>query len=225
MRATLKTSLHPNNQTIVLASNNAGKLAEFERLFAPLDVCIEPQKNFNVSPAQEPFKTFVENALAKARHASAQTGLPAIADDSGICADALSGAPGVLSARYAASQLANDTLDTAVQTLLLGLEPDAANNALLLHQMQGVNQRRACFVATLVHVRHPDDPLPLIAQGIWWGEVAHKPSGAHGFGYDPVFWLPDLHCSAAELDATHKNEISHRGQALRALLAELKAIY
>lgn len=225
MRTTLNTLSHQNNQTIVLASNNAGKLAEFERLFALLDVRIEPQKKFNVSSVQEPFKTFVENALVKARHASAQTGLPAIADDSGICVDALNGAPGVLSARYAASQLAENRLDATAQKLLLGLDPDAANNALLLHQMQGVNERRACFVAVLVHVRYPDDPLPLIAQGIWWGEVANKPKGAYGFGYDPVFWLPDLRCSAAELDATHKNEISHRGQALRVLFAELKTIY
>lgn len=225
MRATLKAPPHQDSQTIVLASNNAGKLAEFERLFASLNVCIEPQKKFNISQAAEPFNTFVENALAKARHASAQTGLPAIADDSGICVDALNGAPGVLSARYAAVELANNTLDSAVRAQLQHLDADEANNTLLLHQMQGIKQRRACFVAALVHVRHPDDPLPLIAQGIWWGQVAHAPSGTHGFGYDPIFWLPDLHCSAAELDATRKNEISHRGQALQALLAELKAIY
>src|SRR5690625_624718 len=148
-------------QRIVLASNNAGKLAEFERLLQPLNVTVLPQKQFNIKNAEEPYGTFVENALAKARHASAATGLPAIADDSGICVDALQGAPGVLSARYAAQQIANGALEADVQVQLEGLDADAANNALLLHQMQGVTQRRACFVALLVHVRHPDDPLPL----------------------------------------------------------------
>src|SRR5699024_9605352 len=206
MRATLKAPPHQDSQTIVLASNNAGKLAEFERLFASLNVCIEPQKKFNISQAAEPFNTFVENALAKARHASAQTGLPAIADDSGICVDALNGAPGGLSARYAAVELANNTLNSAVRAQLQHLDADEANHTLLLHQMQGSKQRRACVVAALVHVRHRDDTLPLIAQGIWWGQVARAPSITHGFGYDPIFWLPDLLCSAAELAATRKNE-------------------
>ncbi|HLS17857.1 MAG TPA: RdgB/HAM1 family non-canonical purine NTP pyrophosphatase [Paenalcaligenes sp.] len=218
-------SAHTPDQTIVLASNNPGKLAEFERLLAPLNLTIAAQRQFNVSAAPEPYGTFLENALTKARHASAATGLPAIADDSGICVDALNGAPGVLSARYAAQQIANGALEADVQVQLEGLDADAANNALLLHQMQGVTQRRACFVALLVHVRHPDDPLPLIAQGMWWGEIGHSPKGQHGFGYDPIFWLPELKCTAAELDATQKNEHSHRGQAMRFLFTQLSNIY
>src|SRR5690625_4189328 len=197
-------------QRIVLASNNAGKLAEFERLLQPLNVTVLPQKQFNIKNAEEPYGTFVENALAKARHASAATGLPAIADDSGICVDALQGAPGVLSARYALEQKNSGNLDDSMLARLRGLDEDGANNALLLQQMQSAENRRACFVAVIVHVRNVDDPLPQIAQGIWWGGVATTAQGEHGFGYDPIFWIPELKCTAAALDPQQKNKYSHR---------------
>ena len=194
---------------IVLASNNAGKLAEFESLFAKhgLDVQIIPQGQLGVTEAEEPFVTFVENALAKARHASAATGLPAVADDSGLSVQALGGAPGVYSARYAAIHNAG--------------EGDAANNALLLKNMVGVVSRQACFVAVLVYVDHPDDPRPIIAEGVWWGEIAQTRMGEHGFGYDPLFFVPQFNQSAAQLAPEKKNQYSHRGQALRVLLKQL----
>lgn len=213
-----------SQRTIVLASNNEGKIAEFSSLLAPLGVRILPQRQFNISAAEEPYDTFVENALAKARHASAAAGLPAIADDSGLCVEALAGAPGVLSARYACAHKSQLT-DQKLLAQLENCDTDAANNALLLHHMQGIRQRRAYFVASLVYVRHPQDPTPLIAQGFWWGEIASAPRGTHGFGYDPVFWIPELHCTAAELDAQRKNNYSHRGQALKSLLHGLTAMY
>src|SRR5690625_4551575 len=161
MRAALTKSAHTPDQTIVFASNNRGKLAELQRLSAPLNLATTAQRQSDLRAAPEPYGTVLDNALTTARHASAVSGLPALADDSGICVDALNIAPGVLSARYAAQQIANGALEADVQVQLEGLDADAANNALLLHQMQGVTQRRACFVALLVHVRHPDDPLPL----------------------------------------------------------------
>lgn len=198
---------------IVLASNNPGKLKEFADLFLScgLGVTLIPQGQLGVSEADEPFHTFVENALAKARHASAVTGLPAMADDSGLCVTALGGAPGVQSARYA-------TLHDAGQG-------DEANNALLLQKMSHEPNRQACFVSVLVYVSHPDDPRPLIAEGVWWGEIAQQLAGENGFGYDPLFFVPSLNLHAAQLSPEQKNELSHRGQALRVLADQLMPLY
>lgn len=192
---------------IVLASNNAGKLAEFNALFAPLQLEIIPQGQLGVSEAEEPFGTFVENALAKARHASAATGLPAVADDSGLSVLALQGAPGVYSARYAAMHEAG--------------QGDQANNELLLKNMQDNDHRKACFVSVLVYVNQADDPRPIIAEGVWWGEVAQQAKGDNGFGYDPLFYIPDLDCTAAQLSQEQKNHFSHRALALKLLLKQL----
>lgn len=194
-------------QKIVLASNNAGKLAEFQSLFDVLQLEVIPQGQLGVSEAEEPFGTFVENALAKARHASAATGLPAVADDSGLSVLALNGAPGVYSARYAAMNDAG--------------KGDADNNALLLATMQGQSSRKACFVSVLVYVSNPQDPRPIIAEGVWWGEIANEPKGDNGFGYDPLFFVPDLDCTAAKLSAEQKNHFSHRAQALKILVKRL----
>lgn len=197
-------------QKIVLASNNAGKLAEFKALFEPLQLNVVPQGELGVSEAEEPFGTFVENALAKARHASAATGLPAVADDSGLCVMALDGAPGVYSARYASMHNAG--------------QGDADNNAWLLKKLANETQRKACFVSVLVYVNSPDDPRPLIAEGVWWGEVAQTTAGANGFGYDPLFYVPELQRHAAELSPAEKNTYSHRAQALRHLVKQLEAV-
>ena len=194
-------------EKLVLASNNAGKLKEFAALLAPLGVEVIPQGQLNVAECAEPHHTFLENALEKARHASRITGLPAMADDSGICVAALGGQPGVLSARYAGEP-----------------RSDARNNAHLIAQLQGQGNRRAWYYCVLVLVRHADDPQPLVADGAWYGEVADEARGAGGFGYDPHFYLPDFACSAAELPAEQKNRISHRGQAMQALLAKLQAL-
>ncbi len=192
---------------IVLASNNAGKLREFAALFETVGIEIVPQGQLDVPEAEEPYQTFIENALTKARHAARATGLPAIADDSGLCVRALRGAPGVHSARYA--QLAGKD------------KSDAANNAHLVEQLRGVDDRRAYYCCVLALVRHPDDPEPLFAEGRWHGEVVDAPRGAHGFGYDPHFLLPALKQTVAELDPAVKNTVSHRAIALRALLARL----
>ena len=189
---------------LVLASNNAGKLAELQVMFAPLGFSLVRQAELGIGEAEEPFRTFVENALAKARHASRITGLPALADDSGICVDALDGAPGVLSARYAGEP-----------------KSDQRNNEKLLQALAGIADRRAHFYCVLVLVRHADDPQPIIAEGAWHGEIAAAPQGAGGFGYDPLFWVPQHQCSAAQLGAEEKNRLSHRGQALQTLLARL----
>ena len=191
---------------LVLASNNAGKLREFGQLLAPLDFDVQPQSAFHVPEAEEPYITFVENALAKARHCARHTGLPALADDSGLCVHALGGAPGVRSARYAGEP-----------------KSDARNNAHLIEQLQGQTDRRAHFVAVLVFVRHADDPQPLIAEGEWHGEILDAPRGAAGFGYDPLFFVPALNATAAELDHAQKNTLSHRGVALQQLIAKLHA--
>lgn len=193
---------------LVLASGNAGKLREFDRLLNPLGIKVSSQAEHGVKAADEPYDTFLENALIKARHASAQTGLPALADDSGICVPALGGAPGVRSARYAEPQT--------------GVEQDALNNAKLVKALSGQGDRRAFYVAVLVLVTREDDPLPVIAQGLWMGEVCEQPRGSHGFGYDPHFWLPELHATAAELDPTQKNQISHRAMATESLLEQLR---
>ncbi|KVL34498.1 non-canonical purine NTP pyrophosphatase [Burkholderia territorii] len=192
---------------IVLASNNAGKLREFTALFSTVGIEIVPQGELAVPEAEEPFGTFIENALTKARHASRLTGLPAIADDSGLCVRALRGAPGVYSARYA--QRAG------------GAKGDAANNAYLVEQLRGVHDRRAYYCCVLALVRHADDPEPLFAEGRWEGEIVDTPRGEHGFGYDPYFYLPSLGATAAELEPAVKNTHSHRALALKALLARL----
>ena len=192
-------------QRIVLASNNAGKVREFQRLFAPLELDIVPQGELSVPEAEEPYFTFLENALTKARHAARITGLPALADDSGICVAALGGAPGVLSARYAGEP-----------------KSDAANNKKLLEQMAGQNDRRAWYYAALVLVRHADDPQPVIADGSMHGVLLNAPRGEGGFGYDPLFLIPHLNKSVAELTTDQKGPISHRGKALATLIEKLR---
>lgn len=193
---------------LVLASGNAGKIKEFEALFAPLGVTLISQKSLNIPDAPEPHATFVENALAKARHASALSGLPALADDSGLCVHALGGEPGVHSARYA--------------QVLDGPRSDAANNEKLLTVLRDVTDRRAWYVAVLVLVMRPDDPQPVIAQANWSGEIVDQARGVNGFGYDPYFFLKEEGCCAAELAPEKKNAISHRGLAMRELVAQLR---
>ncbi|MGQ5523498.1 RdgB/HAM1 family non-canonical purine NTP pyrophosphatase [Chitinimonas sp. PSY-7] len=190
---------------LVLASNNAGKLKEFSRLFASLDIELIPQGQLDVSEAEEPHITFVENALAKARHAAAATGLPALADDSGICVPALGGAPGVYSARYAGEP-----------------KSDAQNNQKLVAALASSEDKRAFYYAVLVLVRSADDPRPLIVEGRLEGTIVAEPRGEGGFGYDPHFLIPALGKTAAELSPEEKNPISHRGRALATLLAKLK---
>jgi XTP/dITP diphosphohydrolase len=190
---------------IVLASSNDGKIREFRQLFAPLDFEVVPQSELGVSDADEPHATFVENALAKARHAARHARLPALADDSGICVAALDGEPGVHSARFAGEP-----------------RSDRRNNAKLVEILRDERDRRAHYYCVVVLVRHADDPEPLIAEGRWHGEVIDAPRGAGGFGYDPHFLLPDLGRSAAELSPEEKHAVSHRGKALRRLIALLR---
>lgn len=194
---------------IVIASNNVGKLRELEALLAPFDFIAIPQSALNVTEAAEPFITFVENALAKARHASRATGLPALADDSGICVPALGGAPGVHSARYAARNAGEP-------------KSDQRNNEKLVTALNGQSDRRAFYVSVLVLVMHADDPQPIIAEGEWHGEIIDLPRGTGGFGYDAYFWVADYRCTAAELPAEIKNKISHRGVAMRVLAEKLQ---
>jgi XTP/dITP diphosphohydrolase len=189
---------------VVLASSNAGKLREFSNLLAGLDFDVVVQGDLGIESADEPHLTFLENALAKARHASQCSGLPALADDSGLCVAALLGAPGVRSARFA-----GPTAD------------DAANNAELLRRLQEHDDRRAHYTCVLVAVASADDPEPLVADARWQGEILQSPRGSGGFGYDPLFLVPSRGCSAAELPAEEKNRISHRGQALRELVRQL----
>lgn len=189
---------------LVLASNNPGKLREFQMMLAPLGIEVLTQAQLGISEAEEPHCTFVENALAKARHASRESGLPALADDSGICVDALGGAPGVLSARYAGEP-----------------KSDARNNEKLLHVMQGIADRRAHYYCVLVLVRHAEDPQPVIAEGEWHGEIAREERGTGGFGYDPLFWLPELGRMSAELAHDEKAQLSHRARALKILMQRL----
>ena len=195
---------------LIIASNNPGKLREIGQILTPLSMEVIPQSAFKVPEAEEPHPTFVENALTKARHASKLTGLPALADDSGLCVVALRGAPGVYSARYA--QLAG------------GEKSDAANNARLVEQLASQADRRAYYYCVLTLVRHADDPEPLIAEGRWHGQVLDAPRGANGFGYDPYFFVPSLDATAAELDPAVKNATSHRAIALRQLLARLSEV-
>ncbi len=193
---------------IVIASNSAGKLREFAELLKTFDFVAIPQSTLGVSEAEEPFATFIENALAKARHAARATGLPALADDSGICVPALGGAPGVHSARFASGSDSNARSDTR-------------NNEKLVTVMQGIADRRAFYYAALVLVQHADDPHPLIADGAWQGEIVAEARGTGGFGYDPHFYLPQYGCTSAELPAEVKIRESHRGIAMRELARKL----
>jgi len=193
-------------QKLVLASNNVGKVKEFQALLAPLNFQIIPQGELGIPSAEEPHSTFVENALAKARHASAASSLPALADDSGICVHALDGRPGVKSARFAGDS-AND----------------AANNRKLIAELEIHAIRGAHYVCALVFVDSVNDPEPLIVQTRWYGQIIADARGVNGFGYDPHFYLPDLKMTAAELNPDQKNLISHRGQALRELISQLKS--
>jgi XTP/dITP diphosphohydrolase len=196
---------------LVLASNNAKKLVELQTLFAPLGLELVTQGSLGIAEAQEPHPTFVENALAKARHAAQASGSAAIADDSGLCVDALAGAPGVLSARYA--------------TLFGGPRDDEANNDALLKQLQGVNDRRARFVSALVAVRGAADPEPLLAFGRWPGEVLRERRGSGGFGYDPLMFIPALGQTVAELKPELKNRHSHRAIAARQMLDLMRDVW
>ncbi|HET9042859.1 MAG TPA: RdgB/HAM1 family non-canonical purine NTP pyrophosphatase [Burkholderiales bacterium] len=190
---------------LVLASSNPGKIREFRELLAPLELEVVPQGELGVAEAEEPHATFVENALAKARHASSQARLPALADDSGICVAALGGEPGVHTARFAGEP-----------------RSDARNNEKLVALLADQSDRRAHYYCVIVLVRHADDPEPLIAEGRWHGEVVATPRGAGGFGYDAHFLLPDLGRTAAELSPEEKHAASHRGKALRRLIALLR---
>ena len=199
---------------LVLASNNAGKLAELQSLFAPLGLSLMCQGDLGIAEADEPHLTFIENALAKARHAAHHAGAAAIADDSGLCVDALGGAPGVRSARYAQD---------------FGQpQGDASNNRVLLEQLAGVSasaDRSARFVCALVAVRSADDPQPLVALGRWPGVILAEPRGEAGFGYDPLMFIPELQCSVAELSASDKNARSHRGLASRDMLQQMREVW
>lgn len=193
-------------QTVVLASGNAGKLREFQQLLADCGYRVQSQGEFGVQSAEETGLTFVENAILKARHASAETGLPALADDSGLAVDALDGRPGIYSARYAGAEAS-----------------DTDNNCKLLRELEGIPeaQRTAQYHCVLAFLRHPADPTPLICSGQWSGRILTKPRGSGGFGYDPLFLVPEHHCSAAELDKETKSRLSHRAIATRALLEAL----
>ena len=191
---------------LVLASGNPGKLREIGAVLAPLSFEVISQADLGIAEAPEPHDTFLENALAKARHASRAAGLPALADDSGLCVEALGGEPGVHSAYYAGREGSRE-------------ERDARNNELLLGELG--QSREAYYYCIMVLLRRFDDPRPLIAEGFWRGEIARAPRGTSGFGYDPLFFLPALGKTAAELDPAHKNRLSHRGQALQKLLNEL----
>ena len=190
-------------RTVVLASNNAGKLAEFSSLLAPLGLELRKQSELGISEAEEPHVTFLENALAKARHVAQISGMSALADDSGVCVPAIGGAPGVLSARYAGEP-----------------KSDIRNNQKLIHDLSTHEDKSAYYFCVLVYLRHAQDPQPVIAEGRWDGEIISTPRGENGFGYDPHFWIAALNKTAAELSAEEKNQLSHRGQALRALIAK-----
>ena len=194
-----------DNQIVVLASGNAGKLRELAKVLAPLDVILKPQAQFNVPDVEETGFSFVENAIIKARAAAQHTGLPAIADDSGIEVDYLNGGPGIYSARYSGAG-------------------DEANNVLLLQELGEIpeEQRSARFQCVLVYMRHALDPVPLICQGSWEGFILSEPRGENGFGYDPLFYLPDYQCSSAQLAPGIKNRISHRAKASRLLFDALR---
>lgn len=193
-------------EKLVIASNNQGKLREINALLVPLSIEVIPQSDFNAGEIDEPHGTFVENALAKARHASRCSGLPALADDSGICVNALNGAPGVNSARYAGEP-----------------KSDERNNLKLIAALRNSSDRRAYYYCVIVLIRHADDPQPIIVDGSWYGEIIDQPRGERGFGYDPHFFVSEFGKTSAELSAEQKNIISHRGQALTHLVEILRA--
>lgn len=193
---------------IVIASNNPGKLREFGEMFLPLGLEATPQREFNIPEAAEPHATFIENALEKARHASRLTGLSALADDSGICAVALGGAPGVYSAHYA--NAAHEPKN------------DKRNNEKLVRELSPHDDKRAYYVCVLVYLNHADDPCPTVAEGECWGEIISTPRGDRGFGYDPHFYMPQYGCTMAEMTPEIKNSVSHRSQALAALFTKLR---
>jgi XTP/dITP diphosphohydrolase len=201
---------------IVLASNNAKKLAELQALFAGLPIELVTQASLGIGEAEEPHATFIENGLAKARHAAAASGLPALADDSGLCVDALGGEPGVASAHYAPLPAVDGDREARRRA------QDAANNTLLLQRLASQSNRRAAFVSTLVALRHAADPEPLVACGRWVGEVLRAPRGQGGFGYDPLMFVAALGASVAQLDAATKNRVSHRALAAAALRDRLR---
>ncbi|HCS27580.1 MAG TPA: non-canonical purine NTP pyrophosphatase, RdgB/HAM1 family [Spongiibacteraceae bacterium] len=191
-------------QKVVLASGNRGKLREMQQVLGNAGLELLLQTDFDIIDAEETGKSFIENAILKARHASAATGLPALADDSGLCVDALDGRPGIYSARYSGENAS-----------------DARNNEKLLKELASEDNRSASFICVLALVQHADDPLPLICEGRWRGEILREARGSNGFGYDPLFYIADLHCSSAELEADVKNRHSHRGLALQQLLQRL----
>ena len=200
-------------EKLVIASGNQGKIREIAHLLAPFNLAVLPQSEFNVPECPEPHCTFIENALAKARHASQHTGLPALADDSGLCVQALQGAPGVISARYAGPKPANSLLTQ-----------DERNNDKLLTVMERIADRRAYFYSVVVLVRHPQDPQPMIADGMWQGEILREFRGSEGFGYDPLFMDTQSGKTVAELPLEIKSQRSHRGQAMAKLLQQLKTL-
>ena len=191
---------------VVLASGNRGKLNEMQQVLANTGLELLLQTDFDIADAEETGLSFVENALIKARHASHETGLPALADDSGLCVDALGGQPGIYSARYSGEQAT-----------------DAKNNAKLLHALEHCDDRRATFVCVLAYVRYAEDPLPLICQGLWRGEILREARGENGFGYDPLFYLANFDCTSAQLPPDMKNRNSHRGRALRAFVEQWRS--
>ena len=198
---------YKNLDKIVLATGNKGKVKELAAMLSGLGIEVLPQSEFNVTEVPETGSTFVENAIIKARHAAKQTGLPAIADDSGLAVDAIGGAPGVYSARYSGEQAT-----------------DHSNIVQLLDAMANIpkEQRQAKFLCVLVFMRHADDPTPIICQGEWYGEITTEQQGENGFGYDPVFWVEAQNCSSAQLSSEQKNALSHRGKALKLLLTQLQ---
>lgn len=194
-----------SSKKIVLASLNLGKLREFNYLLAPLNITLIAQQELQIPAAPEPYMTFVENALAKARQASTISQLPSLADDSGICVEALHGAPGIHSARFAGPQAS-----------------DAQNNAYLLEILKNEPNRRAKYVCALVYLRYPADPEPIIASGVWHGEIIDTPLGSHGFGYDPYFFIPEYQQTAAELEPSVRHQVSHRARATQNLIEQLR---
>jgi XTP/dITP diphosphohydrolase len=204
---------------LVLASNNAKKLSEMAALLGGLDLTVVAQGELGIAEAEEPHVTFIENALAKARHASAAAGSAAIADDSGVCVDALGGQPGVVSAHFAGPVPAQADREATRRA------QDAANNCLLLRRLDGVADRGALFVSTLVAVRHALDPQPLVAIGRWPGRILHAPRGVLGFGYDPLMWIPELDRTVAQMDATLKNAHSHRARAMAQMRLLLQQVW
>jgi XTP/dITP diphosphohydrolase len=214
--------ISPNFDRLVLASGNRGKLNELQALLAPLSIKVLAQSELGVEEAEEVHSTFLENALLKARHASQRTGLPALADDSGLCSVALNGAPGVRSARFAEDSFARQGPPTALVDRSK-VAVDGRNNFELVRRLAG-QVRAAWYVCVLVLVRSPADPHPVVVDAVWRGEIVDEPRGANGFGYDPHFFLPELGLTVAELEPARKNALSHRGRAMQALIERLREL-